>query len=318
MISPRQGGIRILVVDDSPIDRRRAAVLIRPITTDVLTAEDGAAALEMLCQVQPDLIITDLQMPEMDGLQLVEEVRLRHPGLPTVLMTAHGSEELALRALKQGAASYVPKRSLADRLVDTVRDVLAASRTQQEQLRVRDVWSQSNLEFELDNDTALIPVLVGHLQQHTLSVRHCDPTELVRVGVALHEALRNAMHHGNLELTSELRQTDADAYYQLAERRRRLDPYARRRVHLSVQESRAQARYTIRDEGCGFDPASHQFDLSSPQHAERPSGRGLFLIRTFMDEVRFNAAGNEITLIHRRRVPEQDQAVSAPLPRHSG
>ena len=68
---------------------------------------------------------------------------------------------------------------------------------------------------------------------------------------------------------------------------------------MTACETRTEATYVIRDEGRGFDPAALS-DPTSPQNLDRLTGRGLFLIRTFMDEVRHNDVGNEITLVKRR------------------
>lgn len=291
----------VLVVDDSPIDRQLAGGLLQKSgNIKVEYAENGVAALEFVRNHPPDLVLTDMMMPEMGGLELVEAIRKDFPRIPTILMTAHGSEETAMTALQRGAASYVPKRVLSSRLVRTLEDVLAVSRTDREQQRLVDCWQTTRFEFLIENDASLIPPLVSHLQQYLTSVKHCDQAELVRVGVALHEALRNAIHHGNLELSSELRQDNPDDYYRLAEARRYMDPYAERRVHITATESKEGAHYTIRDQGPGFNPETIKYDTSDYSHLERPSGRGLFLIQTFMDEVTFNENGNEITMIHRR------------------
>jgi len=82
---------------------------------------------------------------------------------------------------------------------------------------------------------------------------------------------------------------------ELIARRRRESPYADRRLHVRGRFDRAAAVYIIRDEGPGFDPATLP-DPTDPDNLRRIGGRGLMLIRTFMDEVTFNAPGNEITL----------------------
>ncbi len=89
----------ILVVDDSPIERHLAGTLLREgLHARIVTAVNGRDALEQLRALIPSLVLTDLQMPEMDGLQLVAEIRTHYPSLPVVLMTGNGSEELALRS----------------------------------------------------------------------------------------------------------------------------------------------------------------------------------------------------------------------------
>ena len=97
----------VLIVDDSAIDRRLAGALLAKRGYDVAYAADGREALERCEQVRPDVVVTDLQMPQMTGLELVEALRSRFPSLPVVLMTAHGSEQIAMMALNAGAAIYV-------------------------------------------------------------------------------------------------------------------------------------------------------------------------------------------------------------------
>ena len=289
-----------LVVDDSPMDSLLAGKLLSKIEhSNIIYARNGIEALELVEKLKPNLILTDLQMPEMDGLELVDAVRRRFPSVPTILMTANGSEDIALRALRRGAASYVPKRMLATELLEIVRQIVQISWVGEQQRRIFSCWERLELSFRLENDNALIPPLVSHLQQYHSGVEAYDETESIRVGVALQEALRNAMHHGNLELSSEMRRQNSDAYYQEAEKRQRLPPFESRRVIFNVDESPEESRYVIRDEGPGFDPSS-VVDPLEGDNLLKPCGRGLFLIRMFMSEVRFNAAGNEITMIHRR------------------
>jgi anti-sigma regulatory factor (Ser/Thr protein kinase) len=139
-----------------------------------------------------------------------------------------------------------------------------------------------------------------HYQQHISRLGLCKGTERVRLGVAVEEALLNGIHHGNLELDSKLRQGNNNAYAELGEQRRRLQPYCDRRVHVQLKIDSEQAVLIIRDEGPGFDPKIIP-DPNDPENLTKPSGRGLLLIRTFMDSVFHNATGNQITMIKRRR-----------------
>jgi CheY-like chemotaxis protein len=289
----------ILVVDDSPADRDLAESFLREEGIRVVQAGDGREALALIERWKPELVLTDLHMPEMDGLALVREVRGRHPRLPVILMTAFGTEELALRALREGAASYVPKRSLAGALPETVRNVLAVTDTAKEQERVRRCLIQAESRFVLDNDETLVAPLSGYLQADLRRHEFCCDNWLVRLGVALREALINAIHHGNLEVGSELLEKDPDSYSRLVNERRRQTPYCERRVHVAARISADSATYIIADEGPGFDP-SRLPDPVDPANLEKPSGRGLLLIRTFTDEVRYNESGNEITMVKKR------------------
>jgi CheY-like chemotaxis protein len=297
--SPALPSATALVVDDSAMDRRLAGKLLERAGIEPTYAENGAAALACLEQRAPDVVVTDMQMPEMDGLELVREIRARFARVPVILMTAHGSEEIAVKALQLGAASYVPKRSLAHDLASTVHAVLELSKASRESLRVLEALDRIASSFVLDNDVAAIPPLVAHLEGDLTRLQLCDETELLQIGVALREALVNAIFHGNLEVSSALREIDGGKpYHELAARRRGEAPYRDRRVHITALQSRREVRYRIADEGPGFDPSALP-DPTDITQLERVSGRGLMLIRTFMDEVEHNAQGNEITMVKR-------------------
>ncbi len=148
---------KILVVDDTRTDRVLARGLLerRPglealecrTGLSVLEAADGEEALEMMQREAPDLVLTDMVMPGMNGLELVETLRSRYPLLPVVLMTAHGSEEIAMQALQKGAASYVPKQNLARDLLETVEEVLRLSTAERSQQRLMECLTRTETEF---------------------------------------------------------------------------------------------------------------------------------------------------------------------------
>jgi hypothetical protein len=155
------------------------------------------------------------------------------------------------------------------------------------------------LAFNLENDPALISGVIAQIIDVVGQLRLFDEATSERIGVALHEAMLNGIHHGNLELDSTLRLEDEKAYHRLAALRRRMPCYRWRQLHVLARLDSAGASIVIRDDGHGFD-TTRLPDPTDPAILERPSGRGLILIRAFMDEVSFNASGNEISLIKRR------------------
>lgn len=292
----------ILVVDDSAVDRCFVKGLLdKNFEWNVVCANDGAEALDMIRAEPPELVVTDLQMPRLNGLELVAAVRSEFPHIPVILMTSQGSEEIALKALGSGAASYSPKSQLAQDLSETVRAVLSVTLPQPGDPRLSQRASGSSLSFVLDNDSSLIPPLIGVIQEKLVGPCLGDDGDLIRVGVALEEALANALYHGNLEISSALKDKDDRAFYALAKERRDLLPYRDRRIYVDAQRGDEQITVVIRDEGPGFDPSTLP-DPTDPENLERAHGRGLLLIRTFMDAVSHNSRGNEITLRKRRGV----------------
>jgi CheY-like chemotaxis protein/anti-sigma regulatory factor (Ser/Thr protein kinase) len=286
----------ILVVDDSAADRRLVAEFLKEDPDlEVEYAVHGADALAKMEEAIPDLVVTDLMMPQMDGLDLVVAVRSKHPLVPVILVTCQGNEQIATRALQQGAASYVPKRALAQDLLETVHRVLAVSGRERRHARRMGCMTKSDRVFVLDNDCTLFGPLVSYLQDDLTRMGLCGEAERTRIGVALEEALANALYHGNLALDPELRGRDERAYCALLEQRPHQAPYRDRRIHVEAKLSRDEAVFVIRDEGDGFDPSALP-DPTDPANLENVSGRGVLLMRTFMDEVVYNDVGNTVTL----------------------
>lgn len=290
----------VLVVDDSPFDRYYIAKLLQTMDdVRVVFAENGRAGLDAVERESPAVMVTDLIMPDMEGLELVQEVRALHPHVSVVLMTAYGSEDVAMRALRAGAANYIAKKDLARDLRPTLRQILALSTNTRERRRILKSMVRRDSAFVLPNDPDLIMPLLKLLQEELEGLGICDPTGLLQVGVALQEALVNALFHGNLEVSSELRQVDEREFDDLAHKRRSLEPYCSRLIRVQVQIDREAARFVVGDEGPGFD--ARLFDKPvSRDDLGRIGGRGLLLIRTFMDHVSFNSPGNQITMVKAR------------------
>lgn len=100
---------RVLVVDDEPALRRSVARLLLSRGMQVVTAEDGANAIELLPAQRIDVAIIDLFMPRVGGLELLDHIKTHHPGIEVILMTAFGDVETAVRAVRAGAYHFLTK-----------------------------------------------------------------------------------------------------------------------------------------------------------------------------------------------------------------
>ncbi len=293
----------LLIVDDSPMDSHLArSILEKQFHERIKFAVNGWEALEQIEEQLPLIVVTDLQLPEMDGLQLTERIHQRFPAVPVLLMTAHGSEEVAAEALARGAVDFVPKSMLATELCHAVSSVLSMSTGGPRDQAVQKFLRREEIQFDLDNDPALIAPLVAHLQERARHIRLVEMSHGMRLAKALTEALRNAMFHGNLELTTEewdvVRAVPAAS--DIVKQRLQNPEYARRQIIVTAILTPDHGQFTIRDEGRGFDTSSIPNLSRDPSHLANNQRRGLVLIQAFCDEVQFNSRGNEITLIKRR------------------
>jgi len=290
----------VLVVDDSPVEQHSVAQLLAAHGGwRVAFARDGVEALAAVGRDAPAVVLTDMRTPRMDGLTLVQKVREQFPQVPVVLMTGGGSERAAVEALKAGAADYVPKQALALDLIPALERALDVRQAEHRRFRVLAGMTRRGSQFVLENDPALVPPLVALFRRDLVEVGLCDPTGAARAGVALEEALLNAVYHGNLEVSSALRENGDEAFHALAAERRTQPPYRDRRVKVTARMSPTRAAFVIADQGPGFD-VSKLPDPTGPANIDRPSGRGVLLMRAFMTEVRYNATGNRVLLVKTR------------------
>jgi len=115
----------ILIVEDSEITRKTLENKLRRSGFECLVAEDGLEALEVIERHEVDLVLSDQQMPRMDGIELLREIKDRHPDMPFILLTAHGSVTKAVISIKQGADDYLEKPYDPENLLATIRRSLS-------------------------------------------------------------------------------------------------------------------------------------------------------------------------------------------------
>jgi two-component system response regulator PilR (NtrC family) len=129
---------RVLVVDDERSMRELLSIVLRRDGYDVLIAEDGAAGLELLKRERVDILITDIRMPQMNGVDLLREAKRIAPDIVSIVMTAFATTETAVEALRLGAADYVTKsKDTAAELRVRVGRELERRRLQQENVLLK-------------------------------------------------------------------------------------------------------------------------------------------------------------------------------------
>jgi len=115
--------IRVVIADDHAVVREGLRLILEasPGVTVVGEAADGATAVRLVEEVQPDVVLMDLRMPGMDGLQAIEQIQQRRPGMAVVILTTYNEDELVLRGLQAGARGYLLKDMSSETLLQTIR-----------------------------------------------------------------------------------------------------------------------------------------------------------------------------------------------------
>ena len=122
--------IGVFIADDHPVVRQGIRQIVA--ATDDITVIDeattGHETLQRLAEIQCDLVLLDLSLPDIDGLDLLKQLKREYPQRPILILTMHSEDQFALRALKAGASGYLTKESAPGELVGAVRKVVAGGR----------------------------------------------------------------------------------------------------------------------------------------------------------------------------------------------
>ena len=168
-----------------------------------------------------------------------------------------------------------PQAALTQSLLESIKQVFDSLEEKFDAHRL--VASLTEMRYVLENDSKLMSTLVSHLRMIAQQRQLFDETDSLRLATALNEAFENAHYHGNLEVSSSLREESLCVYFDLARSRREEAPYRDRRVHVRVLFSDDAVELQIRDEGPGFD-LSLIPDPTDLSWLERPHGRGILLM----------------------------------------
>ncbi|MBN2528599.1 MAG: response regulator [Deltaproteobacteria bacterium] len=189
---------KILVVDDEKVIREILADFLTLEGFEVVTAADGAAAVEVLKKNHFNMVISDLKMPRMGGLELLEHIQDHHDNLLTVIMTGFGTVETAIEAMKKGAYDYILKPFKVEEVVHIVHRGMEKQRLISENIRLKEILSLHQLSEQLQSTLSLDEVIESVLAALIKNLK-CD-----YVGINL-----RAKSSGRF--TQQSQQTDPDA-----------------------------------------------------------------------------------------------------------
>jgi len=270
---------KILVVEDDATTRHLLSKVLKGAKFSVVTAADGKAGLRQLRKGGLDLVLLDIWMPRMNGLELLAQMRSEGLQVKAVVMTSDGTPETVLRAIREQAYYYLTKPVEPKKLLELVQGALAAKPVPPiEVLSARPDWVE-----------LLAPCEMGTAEriQSFMSQLDVDLSEEVResVGQVFREMLLNAIEWGG-----------------------RLDP--NRKVRIAYFRARRMLLYRIADPGPGFkieDLTHAAVSYSSSQPIEhvrvreekglRPGGFGMLMARAMVDELLYNEVGNEVVFV---------------------
>ena len=150
---------RVLVVDDERLIRWSLEQTLATIGYEVATAEHGAAALASVREEPPDLVLLDLKLPDVDGIEVLRQIKAQQPTVQVVIMTAYADVGTAVEAMRLGAYDYVPKPIDFDALAVSLRNALEARRLRQKVTLLREKLAPSHFDHVIGESRVMREVL---------------------------------------------------------------------------------------------------------------------------------------------------------------
>ena len=291
--------MKVLIAEDDQASLKYFCAFAQAEGHQVWAAQNGKEALALYEQTVPDFILSDIEMPAMTGLELLEALHKRDSEAIVVMVTAYGSEEHAMQALRLGASNYLRKPVLAEELAHLLRQYATIVKGRETAHEVSMDLVRKSLAMRIGNRMHLIPAVVNRLVLETGDF--LDKATGLAVRLGLFELVTNAIEHGNLGITydekSQAANEDrfADLYWERLE-----DPaLAARKVTIDFQADLDQCCWVISDEGAGFDWRLVPNPMDDPDSLAL-HGRGIFLSRLQFDELEYVSPGNAVRAMKKR------------------
>ncbi len=288
--------MKILIVEDDLASREYLKNAIEIEGHEYRAAENGKEGLEFFTEFKPDLVLCDIQMPVMDGLELLEAIRTKKANSIFIMITAFSTEDYAVKAFHLGANNYLKKPVRQADLLELLQKYDAIIKNRKAIIpKVPGTLLHREFVLEFPTHTDMIPKVVDYLIQETGNIFSSD--ERISIELGLVELLTNSLEHGNLEISfQEKSQALQDAKLEQLYEDRLNDPtFFGRKISVQFRMNRKECEWLITDEGKGFDWKSLQSDIQEERLFDL-NGRGVFICQFLFDEIDYLGNGNQVRI----------------------
>jgi len=289
----------IMLVEDEEINLRLMEGMLGHLGHRIILARNGKEAIKKFHKFLPDIVVLDILMPRISGIEVLKEIRSRNTGTIVIMVTASNKEEHAIESLRLGANNYLKKPVHYDDLVPLIHKYNSTIQKRSMEKLVLSKMVSRKFLMEIENDLQIIPKIAQYLANETSTL--FDKDEIVSVNIALLELLVNAFEHGNLGISY------ADKSKAIAEKRldrlyeeRLTDPkYNKRKIIIDFTLEKDACEWIITDEGDGFQ--SEEYTTLNEDNRENEHGRGIFISNFHLDELEYIGKGNKVRALKKKK-----------------
>jgi len=294
--------MKILILEDDHASRTYLSSLLSLNKYECKAAQNGEEGLVMFEEFMPDLVLSDIQMPKMSGLEFLKAIRRDNSDAIVIMVTAYGSEDYAIKAFREGANNYLKKPIYEEELLTLLAKYKPIVAQKNIKESIPSLVMQRSLTMKFDSEVGIIPRVVDFLIAETGTMFTKD--ELINVELGLVELMMNAVEHGNLNITYQEKNKalETNSLIELYEERKVDERYQGRKVTVLYNQNQEGCEWMISDEGNGFD----YHDLPDPTSNDNlldMSGRGIFISKFMFDGLEYLGKGNMVRIkkFHNKR-----------------
>lgn len=287
--------MRVLVVEDDQGQRDYFTDQLERAGCECLVARDGEEALRLVLEEDLDLVLLDVELPKLDGIEVLRKLREKDRDTIVVIATVYRDQATTIKALQFGANDFYVKPvtyATIQGIITKYRPIVAARRMP---TLLPEFVIRRECDIEIGNQVDKVAAVAEYLTKEGEMARTRQLATSCTLGLC--ELIANAIEHGNLGITgtekSQALSQRGDAWGNLWRTRAAEPARANRRVRIHMESTREYTEYVIEDEGDGFD---WQLVLERFEDLEALAqhGRGIYLAWLQFDELEYNATGNSV------------------------
>ncbi len=284
---------KILIIDDNLDLLEYLQEFFIIYNYEVILAENGKTGIAKFEEYKPDIIITDMRLPDISGDKVVKEIKKKNRDVPIIVITGYSDQKMIINAMKNGAIDLLKKPFKPKDLHYLINKIESLFKKIKLKLSL-DIFKWDKKYLQIGNDIGVIPYVIDSVLANSSYLFEND--YFIRVG--LQEILLNAIEHGNLNISyEEKHEVLENGNYKTFLTERMLNPlYKDKKVGIKIFSNNEYLKIIISDEGNGFDVNSIP-NPNDPENLLGESGRGVLLAMNSFDEVNYNKKGNEVSLI---------------------